>query len=165
MNHHSRFVKTAVKDRAKLKFTNVPLQNPTEKAPERIYFPFNMDRQHWIGVCIDTKANTIHVLDCNISLRTDSSMKKELNPIANLIPYVLKHFGYMESNAGVKPFSVSRSKGIPQIASPTDAAVMTVLFIEAHASDGLGGCKAITPRLLPDASKQLAIKLFEHIAE
>ncbi|KAG2308450.1 hypothetical protein Bca52824_028198 [Brassica carinata] len=132
MNHHSRFVKTAVKDRLKLKFTNVPLLKPNEKAPERIYFPFNMDRQHWVGVCIDTKANTIH-------------------------------YGYDESNAGVKAFTVSRCKGIPQVSTPTDAAVMTVLFIEAHACDGLGGCKAITPRLLPEAAKQLTVKLFDDI--
>ncbi|KAJ4887193.1 Uncharacterized protein Rs2_26941 [Raphanus sativus] len=163
MKHHFRFVKTAVKDRHKLKFTDVPLLNPLVKSPERLYFPFNMDRQHWVGVCIDIKSYTIHVLDCNTSLRTDSMLKKELTPIANLIPYVLKQYGYLESNAPVKAFTVSRCKGIPQVSSPTDAAVMTVLFIEAHASDGLGGCKAITPRLLPEAAKQLTVKLFDEI--
>lgn len=161
MNHHSRFVKTASKDRVKLKFTNVPLQSPNPKAPERLYFPFNIDKKHWVGVCIDVKASTLHVLDCNTSLRSDSLLKKELTPIANLIPYVFKQLGYIEGNAGLKAFTVSRCRGIPQISNHTDAAVMTVLFIEAHAVDGLAGCKAITPRLLPDASKQLAVKLFD----
>lgn len=113
MRHHSRFIKTAVKDRSKLKFTNVPLENPIQNVPERIYFPFNMDRQHWVGVCIDTRASTFHVLDCNTTLRTDSSMKKELNPIANIIPYVLKHLGYTEGTVGIKPFTISRCRGIP----------------------------------------------------
>ncbi|KAF8095172.1 hypothetical protein N665_0339s0042 [Sinapis alba] len=125
MNHHSRFVKTAVKDRAKLKYTDVPLEKQSEN---------------------------------------DSLLKKELNPIANLIPYVLKHIGYLETNASLKAYTVSRCKGIPQIYSQTDAAVLTVLLIEAHAVGGLGGCKAITPRLLPDASKQLAVQFFDFIS-
>lgn len=91
-------------------------------------------------------------------------VKKELNPIANLIPYVLKYNGYPENNAGLKAFAVTRCKGIPQTSSKTDATVMTVLLIEAHAADGLDGCKAITPRLLPDASKQLAVKYFESLS-
>ncbi|XP_056847409.1 uncharacterized protein LOC108858704 [Raphanus sativus] len=164
MDHHPRFVKTAVKDRVKLKFTNIPLVTPIPKVPERIYFPFNMDRQHWVGVCIDTKASTLHVLDCKTSIRSDSLLKNELAPIANLIPYVLKYLGYAEADAVMKPFIVSSCRGIPQISTQTDAAVMTVLFIEAHAVDGLVGCKAVTPRLLPDASKHLAVKLFDYIS-
>ncbi|KAJ4875172.1 hypothetical protein Rs2_40190 [Raphanus sativus] len=164
MEHHNRFVKTAVKDRVKLKFSNIPLVTPIPKVPERIYFPFNMDKQHWVGVCIDTKASTLNVFDCKTSLRSDSLLKKEFTPIANLIPYVLKHVGYTEANAVIKPFTVSRCKGIPQITAHTDAAVMTVLFIEAHAFDGLVGCKAVSTRLLPVASKQLAVKLWDYIS-
>ncbi|XP_022560083.2 uncharacterized protein LOC111206910 [Brassica napus] len=164
MNHNNRFVKTAVKDRSKLKFVDVPLEKHLEKSHERIYFPFNMDKQHWVGVCIDTKVCTLHVLDCNTSFRSDNSLKKELNPIATLLPYVLKQFGFLGTNAGVKAFTVSRCKGIQQVSSQTDSGVMTVLLIDAHAGDGLGAYKAITPRLLPDASKQLAVKFFDDIS-
>ncbi|KAH0857662.1 hypothetical protein HID58_085923 [Brassica napus] len=137
MNHNNRFVKSTVKDHSKLKFADVPLEKHLEKSHERIYFPFNMDKQHWVGVCIDTKASTLHVLDCNTSFRSDSSLKKELNPIATLLPYVLKQFGFLGTNAGVKAFTVSRCKGIPQVTTQTDSGVMTVLLIEAHAGDGL----------------------------
>ncbi|KAL0752202.1 hypothetical protein Bca101_034205 [Brassica carinata] len=137
MNHNNRFVKSADKDRSKLKFAHVPLEKHLERSHERIYFPFNMDKQHWVGVCIDTKASTLHVLDCNTSFRSDSSLRKELNPIATFLPYVLKQFGFLGTNAGVKAFTVSRCKGIPQ---------------------------AITPRLLPDAAKQLAVKFFDDIS-
>ncbi|KAG5411132.1 hypothetical protein IGI04_007451 [Brassica rapa subsp. trilocularis] len=163
MNQTTHFHKTAVKDRAKLKFTTVPLPKPLVKSPDRIYFPFNLDKQHWVGVCIDMKAWTLFVLDCNTSFRSDSFLKKELNPIATLIPYVLKYVGYMETIPSGKAFTVSRCKGIPQITSQSDAGVMAVLLIEAHAAEGLGGCKSITPRLLPEASKQLAVRLFESI--
>ena len=115
MNHHNRFVKTAVKDRPKLKFADVPLEKHLEKSLERLYFPFNMDKQHWVGVCIDTKASTLHVLDCNTSFRSDNSLKKELNPIATLLPYFLNQFGFSGTNAGFKAFTVSRCKGIPQV--------------------------------------------------
>ncbi|RID75394.1 hypothetical protein BRARA_B02441 [Brassica rapa] len=163
MNQTTHFHKTAVKDRAKLKFTTVPLPKPLVKSPDRIYFPFNLDKQHWVGVCIDMKTWTLFVLDCNTSFRSDSFLKKELNPIATLIPYVLKYVGYMETIPSGKAFTVSRCKGIPQITSQSDAGVMAVLLIEAHAAEGLGGCKSITPRLLPEASKQLAVRLFESI--
>ncbi|KAF3485889.1 hypothetical protein F2Q69_00055850 [Brassica cretica] len=164
MNHNNRFVKTAVKDRSKLKFADVPLEKHLEKSHERIYFPFNMDKQHWVGVCIDTKACTLHVLDCNTSFRSDSSLEEDLNSIAALLPYVLKQFGFLGTNAGVKAFTVSRCQGIPQVSNQNDSGVMTVLLIETHAGDGFGACKAITPRLLPDASKQLAVKLFDDIS-
>ena len=152
------------KDCSKLKFADVPLEKHLEKSHERIYFPFNMDKQHWVGVCINTKACTLHVLDCNTSFRSDSSLKKELNPIATLLPYVLKQFGFLGTNAGVKAFTVSRCKGIPHVSSQIDSGVMMILLIEADAGDGLGACKAITPRLLPDASKKLVVKLFDDIS-
>ncbi|KAL0706969.1 hypothetical protein Bca4012_073395 [Brassica carinata] len=74
------------------------------------------------------------------------------------------YIGYMETIPGAKAFTVSRCKGIPQISTQSDAGVMAVLLIEAHVVEGLGGCKSITPRLLPEASKQLAVKLFESIS-
>ena len=70
----------------------------------------------------------------------------------------------METIPGAKAFTVSWCKGIPQISTQSDAGVMAVLLIEAHVAEGLGGCKSITPRLLPEASKQLAVKLFESIS-
>lgn len=92
-------------------------------------------------------------------------MKKELNPIANRIPYVLKSFGYYDVNAGLKAFAISRCKGIPQISCHPDALVMTVLLIQAHASACLDGCKAITTRLLTKAGKQLALDFYVDLTE
>ncbi|KAH0862049.1 LOW QUALITY PROTEIN: hypothetical protein HID58_079260 [Brassica napus] len=39
----------------------------------------------------------------------------------------------------------------------------TVLLIEAHATFGVDGCMAITPRILPDAAKQLVLKFHEDL--
>ncbi|KAL0658045.1 hypothetical protein Bca4012_078630 [Brassica carinata] len=139
MNHNNRFVKTAVKDRSKLKFADVPL----EKHLENVHPPCS-GLQH-----IFSKRQLA---------------EERANPIATLLPYVLKQFGFLGTNASVKAFTVSRCKGIPQVSSQIDSGVMTVLLIEADAGDGLGACKAITPRLLPDASKKLVVKLFDDIS-
>ncbi|XP_018460632.2 uncharacterized protein LOC108831606 [Raphanus sativus] len=164
MRMHSRFVKTSVKERAKLKLFDEVFSTPTASTAEKIYFPFNIDQTHWVAVCVDRKNSSIHVLDCNVLLKTDSMMKKELNPIANMFPYVGNKSPSDSSNATYKPFSVSMSKGIPQYATPNDSAVMAVLLIDSHSSAGLDGCKAVTQRLLPGAAKQLAVKFFDFIS-
>lgn len=164
MRMHSRFVKTAVKDRPKLKLFDDVFSTSSASTAERIYFPFNIDQTHWVAVYVDRKCSSIHVLDCNISLKTDNMMKKELNPIANMFPYISKYSPTDNSNANYKPFSVSRSKGIPQFVTPYDSAVMAVLLIDSHSSAGLDGCKAVTERLLPGAAKQLAVKFFGYIS-
>ncbi|CAF2084987.1 hypothetical protein YC2023_070928 [Brassica napus] len=72
-------------------------------------------------------------------------------------PYILKSVALSESNAVLKSFSVLRCKGIPQNQSPTNAAITTVLLIEAHAAFGVDGCKDIALCVLPDAAKQLVV--------
>ncbi|KAL0847522.1 hypothetical protein Bca101_020768 [Brassica carinata] len=121
-------------------------------------FPATLMRMH------SRKCSSIHVLDCNVSLKTDNMMKKELNPIANMFPYIAKYSPTDYRNANYKPFSVSRSKGIPQFATPYDSTVMAVFLIDSHSSAGLDGCKAVTQRLLPGAAKQLAVKFFDFIS-
>ncbi|KAL0742429.1 hypothetical protein Bca4012_083942 [Brassica carinata] len=143
MRQHSRFVKTAVKDRHKLKFLDEVFSSLSAALANKIYFPFNIDQHHW----------------------TDSLMKKELNPTAHMFPYIRKEAPGSSSAAPFKPFSVSRCKSIPKCSSPYDSAVMAVLLIDTHCSAGIEGCKAITLRLLPGAAKQLAVNFFNFISE
>ncbi|KAF2537466.1 hypothetical protein F2Q68_00020416 [Brassica cretica] len=89
MSHHSRFVKTSVKDRLKFKFSGDALCCITPRFKGRLYFPFNIDQQHWVGSCVDFKAGVLHVLDCNTALMSDSLMRKELTPVANMLPFIL----------------------------------------------------------------------------
>ncbi|KAL0864368.1 hypothetical protein Bca101_043486 [Brassica carinata] len=87
-------------------------------------------------------------------------MKKELNPIGNIFPYLVKDGRAACGSEAPKPFAVSRIKSIPQISAPTDAAVMTALLIDAHCLSGVDVCKSLTPRVLPDAAKQLVVKFY-----
>ncbi|KAF8113627.1 hypothetical protein N665_0047s0034 [Sinapis alba] len=145
MKQHFRLVKTALKDQTKLKLAVC------------------VDKQHWIGVCVDMKASTVAILDSNVFFKSESLMKKELNPIAILMPYIVIAANGLETHGPVKPFSVNRLKGVTQILNPGDAAVMYVLLTEAHANSGLEGIKGITARILPDAAKQLVVNFFNDL--
>ncbi|KAG2331236.1 hypothetical protein Bca52824_002416 [Brassica carinata] len=96
-------------------------------------------------------ASAISILDCNVAFKSESLLKKDLNPVANIMPYI-------------KPFSLIRAKGVPQIANPGDAAVMAVLLIEAHANGGMQALKCITTRILPYAAKQLAVNFYKDLS-
>ncbi|CAH8361821.1 unnamed protein product, partial [Eruca vesicaria subsp. sativa] len=89
-------------------------------------------------------------------MKTDGMLKKELNPIANMMPYLTAGWNPEANNESLTAFTITRPRGIPQSEKATDAAAMTVLFIDAHCQVGVEGAKAITPRVLPDAAKQLA---------
>ena len=45
------------------------------------YVPFNRDKKHWVGLCVDASSWIITVFDCNNSLRSEASMSFELKPI------------------------------------------------------------------------------------
>lgn len=95
---------------------------------------------------------------------SDSMIKKELSPIANMCPYLIRSLNKADSSLALKPYPVTRCKGIPQTSTLTDTAVMTVVLIEAHLGGSIDACKAITPRVLPSAAKQLVVKFFSYIS-
>ncbi|CAN6857272.1 unnamed protein product [Brassica oleracea] len=124
MRLHSRFLQTAANDRLKLKLFDDVFRDPAAHSAEKINFPFNIDQKHWVAVCVDRKSSSINVLDCNVSLKSDSMMKKEPNPIPLMFPYIGKDSQTAPSSVVLKPFSVSRPKGIPQYTTPYDSAAM-----------------------------------------
>ncbi|CAH8381511.1 unnamed protein product [Eruca vesicaria subsp. sativa] len=82
-----------------------------------------------------------------------------------MLPYIIKAWD-PESNAdNIKPFSVSRPKVLPQAASLTDDGVLSCLYVDAHCQKGLEACKFLTPQVLPDAAKQLCLKIYRYITQ
>lgn len=128
---------------------------------ERFYFPFNFDKQHWVGVCVDIKYTTLLVLDSNTAFRSDSQVKKDLFPVAQMFPYVLRQAGVNGTVNDTKPFSMERAKGIPQNGKYTESGVATVLLIQSHAILKIDGCKCIKPELLVVDAQKLAVMLYE----
>lgn len=91
--NYSRFLKSPTKE----DFVFTPnavgfLNDPETQAFEssRFYLPFNFDKNYWIGLCVDTTTWTLILFDCNVSLRNDAAMTKELTPISQMFPYLLK---------------------------------------------------------------------------
>ncbi|XP_013689837.1 uncharacterized protein LOC106393711 [Brassica napus] len=112
---------------------------------ERYYLPFNLDKKHWVSVCVDCTRWSIVVMDCNIALRTDSMMVKEVTPIAQMFPYLLKQGGKELLHKDARAFSIERPRSIPQNTFHADSAVSALLLVQAHAVAGVGVCKCITP--------------------
>lgn len=81
---------------------------------ERIYFPFNLDHTHWVGVCVDCTSWKLIVLDCNTPRRSDPLMAKEMKPTSQMFPYLLRQAGRILNFEGVKPLVVERPRTVPQ---------------------------------------------------
>ncbi|XP_024010243.1 uncharacterized protein LOC112085274 [Eutrema salsugineum] len=166
MKTWSKFSRLAVKDRHRFKFWDGVMDHlevdiveiPT---PERLYLPFNFDREHWIGIAVDTTAGSMHVLDYNLSLRTDSAIKKELAPISMMLPYVLKQIPSNKRVSESKPYVIVRPKGIPQNGIMCDSGVTTALLIMLHSVGGIDQCKMLTPDEMAKESQVLAVQFFE----
>ena len=164
VKNHSRHTRTAVKDRPKFNFSSLYVETLISQLPERIYFLFNIDQQHWVGVCVDTKAATINVLDCYVVFKSDSLLKREFTAVANIMPYIVRVANGSDTQGPLKPYSLTRFKGVPQVSSTADAAIMSALLIEAHAKNGLQGIRGITSRVLPEAAKQLAVNFYNDLS-
>ncbi|KAF3547857.1 hypothetical protein DY000_02004754 [Brassica cretica] len=142
MKQHARLVNTAAKDRSRLKYDEAVLKYfipPTSSvdAYERIYFPFSIDKQHWIG--------------------------KDLNPITIVVPHILNTAtGNLGANQR-KPYQMIRVKDVPQNHNSTDAAATTVLLIQANAASDGDGCKEITRDFLAAGTKHLAVLVYRDV--
>lgn len=164
---HSKFTRTAVKDKRKFQWPDVivdyfGLDDDQPPTFQRIYFPFNVDKTHWVGVCVDVSAGSIDILDCNTSKRSDRAMKNDLTPLAHMLPYIFKRS--VDSSAEEKPFTITRAKGISQTTISNDSGLMAVLLIHAHSVAGMDGCRSIRTEALADEAVKLAVLFYEEYA-
>ncbi|KAF2582726.1 hypothetical protein F2Q68_00001999 [Brassica cretica] len=169
ISQHARLTKTAVKYRCRINYDDATLQYfkagpDPDDTYDRIYFPFCIDKQHWVGVCIDIPSSSVQILDCNFILRTDNQIKKDINPITVVIPHIIHSVRGAPYHNSTKPFGFFRAKGIPQHPNQPDSGVVTVLFIQGHAANDIEGCAEVTPFSLPPAAKHLAVLVLRNIA-
>ncbi|KAF8093509.1 hypothetical protein N665_0383s0136 [Sinapis alba] len=114
---------------------------------DRFYFPFNLDKKYWIGICIDMSNWSIAVLDSNLPNRSEYMMGKEVG----------KQVGLKD----MKALAFERPRFLPQNNAITDSAVTTILFIQAHAVAGVDACKCITAAVLDTEVERLVVTLYE----
>lgn len=168
MKQYARLTKTAIKDRNRLKYDEAVVKFFTASGTrddvyDRIYFPFFIDKQHWLGVCLDLSCGAVQVLDCNHGFRSESMMKKDFNPITVVVPHILATATGNTSADARAPYQMARVTGVPHNSNSTDAAASTVLLIQAHATNGGDGCKAVTQETLSSGAKHLAVLVYRDI--
>ncbi|KAF8097727.1 hypothetical protein N665_0283s0031 [Sinapis alba] len=127
----------------------------------RFYFPFNFDKQHWVGVCVDVTISQVIVLDCNTTLRTDGIIAKDLRPISQIFPYLLRQAGKSLSAKDLKPLTIERPRIVPQNNNQFESGVTSILLIQAHAVGGVDVCKCITLDVLDVEVQRIVVMMYE----
>ncbi|XP_048634864.1 uncharacterized protein LOC106447979 [Brassica napus] len=135
--------------------------NPTGAAVTHYYFPFDLGNKQWVGVCFDCTAWKLTVLDCNISIRSDSQIATQLRPFAEMIPYLLKHTGRISNTTAYHGVVIERPKVVAQNTNPSHSALTSILLMQTHAIFGLESCRCITPTLLTEEAHRVAVMLYE----
>ncbi|KAL0864470.1 hypothetical protein Bca101_043588 [Brassica carinata] len=97
------------------------------------------------------------------ALRTDNMMVKEVSPISQMLPYLLKQGGKQIVHKDARALPIERPRTIPQNTSPADSAVSAVLLLQAHAVAGVDVCKCITPEAIGSEVERLAVMFYEAI--
>uniref|UniRef100_M4F8L1 Ubiquitin-like protease family profile domain-containing protein n=1 Tax=Brassica campestris TaxID=3711 RepID=M4F8L1_BRACM len=131
---------------------------------ERIYFPFNLDQAHWIGLCFDRNTWKLLVLDCNTSYKSDSLTAKELAPTAQMLPYLLTQACRKLEPERLNPLTVERARQIPQNRKHADSGVTAALLMQAHAAGGIEACRHLSTDLVKQEAKRMAVMIFEENA-
>lgn len=88
-------------------------------------------------------------------------MVKEVTPIAQMFPYLLKQWGKQLLHKDARAFPIERPRSIPQNTSHADSAVSALLLVQAHAVAGVNLCKCITPDKIGSEVERLAVMFYE----
>ncbi|EFH59858.1 predicted protein [Arabidopsis lyrata subsp. lyrata] len=97
---------------------------------DSLYFPFNFDKQHWVGMCLDIRGRYLYVFDCNQKVRRDTRLRKEMEPLLEMLPFVVRQVSPQLMKAVPSdPFILSRDSLLPTCLNPSESGLMSVLFI------------------------------------
>ncbi|KAH0917631.1 hypothetical protein HID58_025291 [Brassica napus] len=127
----------------------------------RFYLPFNFDKKHWVGVCIDCEKWKIYVLDCNTSIKSDKDIVKDLTPIAEAFPYLLKQACGSAYEENLDPMVIERVKGVGQNKEESVSGITAMLLIWNHSIGGLEGCRSVNADHVILEAKGAAVMAYE----
>ncbi|CAN7108276.1 unnamed protein product [Brassica rapa subsp. narinosa] len=129
-------------------------------AASRFYMPLSLSRKHWVGISVDFNAGKIYVLDCNPEVTNANVLTKEVAPLCEMFPCLLKHCGclpdYLET-----ALAVETVKGMVHNTNPAEAALTACLLMCTHALYGPESCSTITPSIIHDESQRVAVLIYE----
>ncbi|KAL0701480.1 hypothetical protein Bca4012_057602 [Brassica carinata] len=136
-------------------------ENVSNVQSRRYYFPINICRKHWVGLCVDPGSRKITVLDSNTSLFSDMMMEKHLHPHFLMLPYLLRLAGHALDGDESQRLQFERPKGLSQTDHPFASGLMAVLLMATHSVYGIEACKSINSNILAEEGKTAAIMAFE----
>ncbi|CAE6073689.1 unnamed protein product [Arabidopsis arenosa] len=133
---------------------------------DTLYFPFNFDKQHWVGMCLDIRGRYLYVFDCNQKVRRDTRLRKEMEPLLEMLPFVVRQASpELMKAVPTDPFILSRDTHLPTCLHPSESGLMSLLFIERHAVGGIEAARGVRPEELAVQAKQLLIEMYDVYAE
>ena len=95
----------------------------------------------------------------NTSLRTDRMITKELRPISEMFPYLLRQAGKQPFPTDLKALTIERPCIVPQNHNHFDSGITYILLIQDHAVAGSDVCKCITPDVLDLEVERTAVMI------
>lgn len=131
---------------------------------ERIYIPFSINRQHWVGLCVNLHEWIINVIDCFSSFWRESKIKTCLNPLVEMLPYLIRlaTTGIGKKKVSFQPLAIQRERDIPQACFMRHSGVMAVHLMGIHASGGSEACKLVNVTDVFPAAKKFLVDAYEH---
>ncbi|KAH0925626.1 hypothetical protein HID58_017882 [Brassica napus] len=127
----------------------------------RFYLPFNFDKKHWVGVCIDCEKWKIYVLDCNTSIKSDKDIVKDLTPIAEAFLYLLKQACGSAYEENLDPMVIERVKGVGQNMEESVSGITAMVLMWNHSIGGLEGCRSVNADHVILEAKGAAVMAYE----
>lgn len=119
LNVYSNFSKVPRKESFRFPedVLEVGVQKNSFLQAEQFYFPLNLEKTHWVGICVDMISWSLSVLDCNLSIKSDYMMNKEVRPIAQMFPYFAKQVGKHVASIDGNPLRLIGPNGFLKIMS------------------------------------------------
>ncbi|CAN7111887.1 unnamed protein product [Brassica rapa subsp. narinosa] len=130
----------------------------------RFYLPFCIGKKHWIGLCLDFSESKLYVFDCNPGLTAETALLKDIQPIAEMFPNLVKQCGVSVAG-GDTPLVVERVEGVAKNPNPGDSGITTAIMIQTHSLFGIDPCLAITPSVIAKEAQRAAVMLYEFHAK
>ncbi|XP_024009616.1 uncharacterized protein LOC112084612 [Eutrema salsugineum] len=102
----------------------------------RIYCPYQVDDQYWVGLCIDFESHKIMVLNAYATLK-EMKLKTSVAPLAQSLPHFIKRVAYnTEMKADdITAFTIKNFKPMFQTSALGYLGVLALMSIQLHAAN------------------------------
>lgn len=124
---------TNVQEYVEGKIPNRKEQLQWMKDVKQVYTPMCWDGLHWDGLNIDIVSSQIHILDSNSKTIKHSFVKKNMDLIAHMLPYLL-HFMKVGNEIGLMFFGYKRVRKVSCGAESVNSGPLACKHIEMHAN-------------------------------